>query len=163
MPEHTLQLLADYHAWTFDVLYAALAPLDDDGYRRDCGLFFKSIHGTLNHLLVGDTVWFGRCAGTPVTGLALNSEMERDRLQLERRLRAQSARWSPWLAALTPADLAGTVRYTNMAGESFAQPLPDLLLHVFNHGTHHRGQISAALTAQGHTAPEMDLVWYLRR
>ena len=60
-----LLTLADYHAWAFAVLYDALLPLSDEQYRADCGLFFRSIHRTLNHLLVADHVWFGRFAGAP--------------------------------------------------------------------------------------------------
>lgn len=162
MKQH-LQLLAAYHLWAFETLYEALLPLDDARYRADCGLFFHSIHGTLNHLLVADSVWFGRVAGQPFTVSGLDAELETDRAQLEETLYSRTARWQAWLADKTDADLAATLSYSNMSGTRFDQETATLLLHVFNHASHHRGQISAAITACGLAAPEMDLIWYLRR
>ena len=162
MQQH-LQLLAAYHRWTFDVLYAALLPLDDTQYRADLGLFFRSIHGTLNHLLVAERVWFGRVAATPFAVSGLDAELETDREKLEQALYTHSARWQDWLLTRSDTQLAAPLRYTNMSGTGFEQESASLLLHVFNHATHHRGQISAAITACGLAAPEMDLIWYLRR
>ena len=162
MKQH-LHLLAAYHAWTFEILYAALRPLDDTRYRADVGLFFRSIHRTLNHLLVADRVWLGRVLGAPLAVRGLDAELETERGALEQALYAHSARWAEWIETRTEAQLDGTLGYSNMSGTRFEQPLTSLLLHVFNHGTHHRGQISAAITACGLEAPEMDLIWYLRR
>ncbi len=158
-----LELLAAYHRWTFDILYEALLPLDETRYRADLGLFFRSIHGTLNHLLVADKVWFGRVVDVPFTVGGLDTELETDRAELEQALYSHSARWQTWLATQSNAQLAANIRYTNMAGTVFEQECATLLLHVFNHASHHRGQISAAITACGLAAPEMDLIWYLRR
>jgi uncharacterized damage-inducible protein DinB len=171
MPQHAvgsvmkqhLQLLAAYHLWAFETLYEALLPLVDARYRADCGLFFHSIHGTLNHLLVADCVWFGRVIGQPFTVSGLDAELETDRAKLEQAIYTHSARWHDWLAARNAAELGAMLEYSNMSGTRFAQETTTLLLHVFNHATHHRGQISAAITAAGLDAPEMDLIWYLRR
>ena len=160
--KQALLTLADYHNWTFEILYANLAPLSNEQYRKDVGLFFGSVHRTLNHLLVADQIWFGRCIGTPVTGIALNTELETARDQLQQRLLESSARWRDLIESLDTAQLSDAITYTNMAGARFTQPLPSLLFHVFNHGTHHRGQISAAITACSVAAPEMDLINYLR-
>lgn len=162
MKQH-LQLLAAYHVWAFETLYAALLPLDDTRYHAACGLFFHSVHGTLNHLLVADSVWFGRAAGQPFTVSGLDAELETDREKLQQTLCARSACWQDWLQNKTAADLAAPLSYSNMSGLRFEQETATLLLHVFNHATHHRGQISAALTAYGLEAPAMDLIWYLRR
>ena len=162
MKQH-LHLLAAYHAWTFEILYAALRPLDESRYRADVGLFFGSIHRTLNHLLVADRVWLGRVLGAPLAVSGLDAELETKRGRLEHALYVASGRWAEWIDAQSEARLAGTLTYSNMSGMQFEQPLSTLLLHVFNHGTHHRGQISAAITACGLQAPEMDLIWYLRR
>ncbi len=161
--KHYLQLLAGYHRWAFETLYEALLPLDDTRYRGDCGLFFHSIHGTLNHLLVGDSVWLGRVVGQPFTVSGLDAELETDREKLEQAIYAQSTRWQDWLADKSESELAAPLSYANMSGTRFEQETATLLLHVFNHATHHRGQISAAITACGLDAPEMDLIWYLRR
>ena len=162
MKQH-LQLLAGYHLWAFETLYEALLPLDDARYHADCRLFFHSIHGTLNHLLVGDSVWFGRAAGQPFAVSGLDAELETEREKLEQAIYTQSARWQAWLPHKSAGELASPLSYTNMSGTRFEQETATLLLHVFNHATHHRGQISAAITAFGLQAPAMDLIWYLRR
>lgn len=162
MKQH-LQLLADYHVWAFETLYEALLPLDDERYRADCGLFFHSVHGSLNHLLVADSVWFGRVIGQPFAVSGLDAELESDRAALEDRLCAHAARWGAWMKDTSAAELAAPLIYSNMSGTRFEQETATLLLHVFNHATHHRGQVSAAITAFGLVAPEMDLIWYLRR
>ena len=161
--KNELLTLADYHAWAFEVLYDALLPVSDEHYHADAGLFFRSIHRTLNHLLLGDRVWFGRFVGTPYAVSGLDAELEADRARLERALYEQTVRWRGWLEQQSDSALAGTLAYTNLAGTAFVQPISMTLLHVFNHGTHHRGQISAAVSGFGHDVPEMDLIWYLRR
>ncbi|MHB8454465.1 MAG: DinB family protein [Acidiferrobacterales bacterium] len=72
--EHIL-LMARYNRWAQERLLATLRPLPDDLYHRECGIFFHSIHGTLNHLLVADQLWFGRFTGSPVAGLRPDSEI----------------------------------------------------------------------------------------
>lgn len=157
-----LLLLAHYHAWTFEMLYGALLPLGDAQYRADCGLFFGSIHSTLNHLLLADRVWFGRVIGQRYDVPGLDSELETDRHALEDALHLQTARWAEWLVAEDDATLNRALSYSNLAGTQFDNPLVAVLLHVFNHGTHHRGQISAAISGYGQAVPEMDLIFYLR-
>lgn len=161
MREH-LSLLARYHHWAFEQLYDALVPVEDQYYHAACGLFFGSIHRTLNHLLLADRVWYGRVTGVPFVVEALDTELERERVALANALAEQSARWITWLESEDDHTLARTLTYTNLAGASFDNPLAHVLLHVFNHGTHHRGQISAALSSGGHVAPVMDLIFFLR-
>ncbi|MEX2479283.1 MAG: DinB family protein [Gammaproteobacteria bacterium] len=157
-----LLLLARYHAWTFDMLYDALLPLDDELYRADCGLFFRSIHGTLNHLLLADRVWYGRIIGEGYEVPGLDTELEHERSALENALTVQTARWAEWLENMDEAALDQPLSYTNLAGTRFENPFALVVQHVFNHGTHHRGQISAAISGYGHLGPEMDLIFYLR-
>ncbi|MGE4617324.1 MAG: DinB family protein [Gammaproteobacteria bacterium] len=161
MKNHLL-MPADYRVWAFEVLYGALLSVSSDQYFADSGLCFRSIHGTLNHLLVGEEVWYGRCVKDPFDVPGLDAEIEGDRAELERRLYTQSARWKTWIAGQDEAALARNLVYQNMSGADFRNSLPSILPHVFNHGTHHRGQISSAISGFGHNVPEMDLIWYLR-
>ncbi|MEQ8496717.1 MAG: DinB family protein, partial [Gammaproteobacteria bacterium] len=78
-----LALLAEYHLWAYQALYESLLPLADDDYRADNGLFFRSAHGTLNHLLLVEQVWYGRCTGEAFTVDRLDTELEVDRARLE--------------------------------------------------------------------------------
>jgi uncharacterized damage-inducible protein DinB len=156
-------LLARYNAWATARLLRTVAALPEAVYRRDVGLFFCSVHGTLNHLLVGEhLLWFVRFAEGRSPRVALDHEAEPDRLQLAERLRAGAARWEPLIAALAPARWAGTLDYTTTRGEVASLPFAATLAHVFNHSTHHRGQVTAALSALGVAVPELDLVYHLR-
>jgi uncharacterized damage-inducible protein DinB len=155
--------LARYNAWATARLLDAIAPLPEEVYRRDVGLFFRSIHGTLNHLLVGEhLLWFVRFAEGQSPKLALNDEAEPDRVLLAQRLRAGCARWEPLIQRTAPARWAGTLDYTTTRGQPASLPFALTLSHVFNHSTHHRGQVTAALTALGHPCPELDLVYHLQ-
>ena len=156
-------VLARYNVWATARLLDAVRALPEDNYRRDVGLFFKSIHGTLNHLLVGEhLLWFVRFAEGRSPTVALNAEVEPDRARLDARLREGAARWAPLIASFSPGRWDGTLDYTTMRGTAASLPFAATLAHVFNHGTHHRGQITAALTALGQPSPELDLVYFLQ-
>ena len=155
--------LARYNVWATGKLYEYVDALPEDQYRRDAGLFFKSVHGTLNHLLVAEhMIWFPRFAEGVSNRRALNEEVETDRARLREQLIARAQRWLPLIESLDPSRLAGTLDYNTTKGIPQSLPFAPTLGHVFNHGTHHRGQISAAITAMGHPCPELDLVWMLQ-
>ena len=155
--------LARYNAWATARLLDAVRALPEEAYRRDVGLFFKSIHGTLNHLLVGEHhLWFVRFAEGISPTVALDAELEHDRARLDVRLRVGAARWVPMIATWPADRWNGTLDYTTTNGIAASLPFPATLAHVFNHGTHHRGQITAALTVLGQTCPVLDFVYYLQ-
>ena len=155
--------LARYNVWATERLLRAVDALPEADYRRDLGLFFRSIHGTLNHLLVGEhQLWFVRFSEGSSPRVALDAEAEPDRPVLDARLRAGAARWEPLVKSVAPARWEGSLDYTTMRGTAASLPFAATLTHVFNHGTHHRGQVTAALTALGQPCPELDLVYYLQ-
>lgn len=155
--------LARYHAWATQRLLNAVAPLGDEAYRRDVGLFFKSVHGTLNHLLVGENLlWFRRFAHGESPRLALDLEAESDRARLAQALLEGARAWEGAIAAWPAERFDGRMRYTRMTGAVVDLPFAPTLAHVFNHATHHRGQITAALTLLGEPGPELDLVFFLQ-
>ena len=158
-----LASLARYHAWATAQLYEHVDRLSDADYRRDAGLFFKSVHGTLNHLLVADhALWFPRFAEGVSNPVALDAELESDRAALRDRVLVAVPRWQALIASLDDARLAGTLDYTTTKGIAQSLPFAPTLGHVFNHGTHHRGQVTAAITAMGYPCPEIDWVWLLQ-
>ncbi len=158
------QRQAAYHAWATERLLAGhIEPLPEADYRRDVGLFFRSIHGTLNHLLVAERIWQPRFIENQSPRLSLDAELFTDRAPLLAALRAAAGRWGGWLATLAPEDLDGALHYTRTDGQQVVVPRAATLGHIFNHGTHHRGQITAALTAMGHAAPELDWVRQLQQ
>ena len=162
-PHAHFAMLARYNGWATRQLFEHVDALPEEEYRRDLGLFFKSVHGTLNHLLVAEhSVWFPRFAHGVSNRIALDTELEADRVQLRARLLDAAARWQPLIAAMDAARFDGRLAYTTTLGVPQALPFALTLAHVFNHGTHHRGQISAAITALGHAGPELDLVRMLQ-
>ena len=156
-------MLARYNLWATRALLEQVDALPDADYRRDCGLFFNSVHGTLNHLLVAEhALWFPRFAEGVSNAVALNTELEPDRARLRARLLDAVPRWLPLIASWDAARFDGRLNYTTTRGIAQSLPFAPTLAHVFNHGTHHRGQLSAALTAMGRPCPELDLVWMLQ-
>jgi uncharacterized damage-inducible protein DinB len=162
-PHQHFATLARYNLWSTRRLLEAIAPLSDEDYRRDVGLFFKSIHGTLNHLLVGEhMLWYRRFAEGISPKLALDEEIEPVRERLAQALRGGAANWLPLIESWPIEKFDGLLSYTTMRGIPANLPFAPTLAHVFNHGTHHRGQITAALTMLGQSCPELDLVFMLQ-
>jgi uncharacterized damage-inducible protein DinB len=107
-------------------------------------------------------VWFRRFAEGVSPIIKLNEEVETDRLRLRERLLEGAQCWEPLIASLPDERFGGRLEYTSTQGVALSLPFDLTLGHVFNHGTHHRGQISAAITAMGHACPELDLVRMLQ-
>jgi len=162
MKTHLL-MLARYSLWATRRLYDAVGTLADADYRREMGLFFHSVHGTLNHLLVGEhQLWFPRFADGRSPQVALGAEVESDRARLGQRLLEGAAAWLPLIEGWDEVRLSGELAYARINSQRVTLPFAATLAHVFNHGTHHRGQVTAALTALGAPSPELDLVFMLQ-
>jgi len=160
---HQLQFLrfAQYNTWFNGQLYACVETLDDAERKRDRGAFFGSIHGTLNHILVADRSWLGRIEASPLpfaslTGADLEPDLRDlakivtdDFEALRQERKATDAVLEAFVRELTPELLAEDLAYTNVAGHAFCHPLWHIVSHVFNHGTHHRGQITTLLSQAG--------------
>jgi uncharacterized damage-inducible protein DinB len=142
--------LARYNTWMNDKLYAACATLSDEERKRDRGAFFKSIHGTLNHILLADLIWLGRFEGRPFAFRSLDQELHAgfDELYAERM--AVDARIERWAAGLTDAELEAKLEFTSaITKRKHAPALWKLVAHFFNHQTHHRGQVTVLLSQAG--------------
>jgi uncharacterized damage-inducible protein DinB len=158
------EMLAGYNTWANVRLYDAAAQIPEAEYRRDRGAFFGSLHGTLNHLLLGDLIWMHRFTGEGEEPVELDAILFDDLLDLRRARSMEDARIEAYVAALTPAALAGILAYrTTRNPTDIEQELTPLLLHFFNHQTHHRGQAHALLTAIAGEAPSFDLLIYQRQ
>jgi uncharacterized damage-inducible protein DinB/GNAT superfamily N-acetyltransferase len=158
-----LQLMARYNLWATRRLFDAVDAVTEADYRRDLGLFFKSLHGTLNHLLLAEHgLWLRRFAEGVSPSRRLDEEVEPERERLRERLLEGALAWLPLLEVWPEERLGGTLSYCRTNGQEATLPFAATLLHVFNHGTHHRGQVTAGLTMLGHEAPEIDLVLMLQ-
>ena len=156
-------MLGRYNAWANRRLYDAAAKLTDAQYRADRGAFFKSMRGTLNHLLVTDLVWMNRFTGEGESPARLDAILHDDLAALRAAREAQDRRIVTYVESLDDARLNGVIKYRRVSTpEAFVQPLRPALAHWFNHQTHHRGQAHAILTGLTGHAPELDLLYFQR-
>lgn len=152
-----------YNRWANGRLYDAAAGLDDASYRADRGAFFKSLHGTFNHLLVTDRIWLKRFTGVGDAPSQLDAILHDDFAGLRAAREAEDMRILGFVDGLDEAKLAGTIKFRRVSTpEEFEEPLMPMLTHWFNHQTHHRGQAHAILTGLTGKAPELDLLFYQR-
>jgi uncharacterized damage-inducible protein DinB len=168
-PRHIV-LLAQYNAWMNAKVLEAAARLPAEALTADRGAFFHSILGTLNHLMVGDLLWLRRFrthpAGyttlDPVMDLPvparLDEELYPDLPSLAADRQVIDTALSRWAACVRPCDLNHVLPYTSSAGKTCARRFGDLIVHFFNHQTHHRGQASTLLTQAGQDVGVTDLV-----
>jgi uncharacterized damage-inducible protein DinB len=155
--------LADYNHWANLRIYGAALAIPEEQYRRSTGVFFGSLHGTLNHLLLTDRVWLKRLTGTGEHPTRLNAIIHDDRRDLLRSRIAEDARLIDLVRTYGEADLGKVLAYQNMAGKPHSQPLQDILLHLFNHQTHHRGHAHACCSMlTGTEPPSLDLLAFQR-
>ena len=153
------QTMAAYNRWMNEKLYAACAELSDEERKLDRHAFFKSIHGTLNHILLADRVWFGRFIGKPFPMRSLDQELYADFADLRAERGSTDQDIEGWTQGLTDEQLAAKLHWT-----SIVLPNPQVhdlwvcVTHFFNHQTHHRGQITALLSQCGKSYGVTDLI-----
>ena len=161
--------LARYNRWMNEKVYAVASTLGDEERKRDRGAFFKSIHGTLNHLLVADRIWLGRLEGVVLDGDALgpggirslDQELYADFDELRRQRATTDAAIESWVGQITAERLAAPFRFLRR-GVPLEAPLWWLASHLFNHQTHHRGQVTTLLLQAGRDPGVTDLFAMLR-
>ncbi len=156
-----VRLMAEYNAEMNRRLYAAAAQLPDAERKADRGAFWKSIHGTLSHLLWGDRMWMSRFAGwpRPPIGLRDSAGMIEEWPALREARVETDAAVEAWTAGLDDAWIAGELEwFSGAAQRQLRAPRGFVLMHFFNHQTHHRGQAHALLTACGEDTGDTDLI-----
>jgi uncharacterized damage-inducible protein DinB len=149
-------VMATYNQWMNQKLYNVCADISDLERKSDRGAFFKSVDGTLNHILIGDLIWLGRFTQQPFLA-KLDKEPYNDFTELRAERERLDLVMIDWTKNLTPSWLNETLTYTNSSG--FTRTLPHWLLttHMFNHQTHHRGQLTTLLNQMGYEAGVTDL------
>jgi uncharacterized damage-inducible protein DinB len=155
-----VQRMARYNRWQNENLYGAADTVSDAERRRARGAFFGSIHATLNHLLWGDRIWMSRLAGTakPEGGIPQSVSLYEDWNDLKRERAAFDAVIVGWADRLEDASLEGELAYYSGAIKAdLRKPKWLLVTHMFNHQTHHRGQVHCMLTQAGRKPGDTDL------
>jgi len=155
-----VRLMAEYNQEMNRRLYAAAARLTDDERKADRGAFWHSIHGTLCHLVWGDTQWMSRFDAwpKPEVGIKQSASMIDDFATMQARRATADADIIAWADRVDDAWLAeDLVWFSGAAGKEMRRPKGPLVMHFFNHQTHHRGQVHALLTACGQDTGDTDL------
>ncbi|MGE5624264.1 MAG: DinB family protein [Bacillota bacterium] len=160
-PREYFEALAGYHIWAHRRLLKALEPMGDAAYHADQGLFFRSVHRTLNHLLLVDLLWHGRLTGKPFAVSGLDQELVKERSRLAEEMLRAAETLRGLMAKLDDAQLERPSAYQDTEGKRREYPLCLQLAHAFNHATHHRGQVTAVITRLGHESPVLDLPVFL--
>jgi uncharacterized damage-inducible protein DinB len=164
------ELLSIYNQWMNSKIYESASSLFATDLTKDRGAFFGSILGTLNHIIVGDTIWLKRfsthpsCVGSLQQVANLPNPTSLSQIVFEDIARLSEHRaWLDrqiigWVAGLTEGDLNFVLSYHNTKGVPANKRYSSLVLHFFNHQAHHRGQVSALLSQAGAEVGVTDLL-----
>ncbi len=159
MRDHFLRLAA-YNAWANERLYDAAAALPEDRLTGSNGAFFDSLFGTLTHILIADRIWLHRLTGEGPIHTNLRDRPFETLGDLWRQREAMDRRIEAYVTSLPEAAFAGEVHYNNTRGDPHHLPRTVILTHLFNHQTHHRGQVHHMLSAYGMAPPPLDLLYF---
>jgi len=155
--------MAAYNTAANRILYDAVTRLPDEEYRRPRPAFFGSIHGTLNHILLGDLIWMARFEDGSHPSTGLDAILHDDFAALRSARATMDARIEAFVdQRVDDSFLAGAIRYVSNAGLEAEDPVAVLLPHFFNHQTHHRGQVHGLLSQTAVPPPSLDLHRVLR-
>ncbi|CAD5954057.1 DinB family protein [Planktothrix agardhii] len=156
------QLLARYNILANQRIYSACAELTDAERKQTRPAFFKSIHNTLNHIMVGDRIWMTRFSGSEMTSTGLDTILYEDFDQLWENRQIEDTKIEDFFQQFDQTRFDQTIRYCNSAGNIHDDPIDILIMHFFNHQTHHRGQIHDMLTQTIVKPPSLDMHRILR-
>jgi uncharacterized damage-inducible protein DinB len=156
----TLRLQLDYSGWASQRLLDAAGKLSPEELTRDFQTADKTVLDTLAHVYAADRIWFSRVVPEPRTTF-IDPE-DRDLTLLQTEWPALQQRWKLWMRDFNDQDVLRVISYQDMKGRPYSQPVWQILLHLVNHGTHHRGQVSGFLRAMGQTPPPLDMIAYYR-
>ena len=154
--------MAAYNRWANARLYEAVGKLSPEEFAAPRSGFFPSLLKTLNHILVGDTVWMGRLEDTGSSIKSLDQILHTEFGALQAARSAMDNRIVAYVEAVAPARLEEDLVYRTVAGDPMRTNVTQVLAHFFNHQTHHRGQAHAMLSSTTVAPPVMDLIYFLR-
>ena len=150
MTSQIFQTYARYNAWMNENIYAGCANIPDDQRKKDMSAFFKSIHGTLNHLLIGDRFWLAQFTGTQLSGVKLDAILYENFDELWAVRRAMDRDITAFAAGLTDDWLAKPFTFKCPGyNREITHTTFLFVMHLFNHQTHHRGQVTTLMKQCG--------------
>jgi uncharacterized damage-inducible protein DinB len=155
-----VRLQFDYNVWADQRLVTAVGELPSDELNRDFGTADKSVLGTLVHVFGAERLWLGRFQREAKPPYLTPADYHLSVLQND--WPSLHDRWRTLLDEVSDEFVAADFDYHDMKGHPWRQPLWQLILHVVNHGTHHRGQVAGFLRTLGRVPPPLDITVYYR-
>lgn len=159
-PKNYFELMAEYNKWMDEKIYNVCLQIPDEIRKKDLGAFFKSIHSTLNHIYYGDLAWIERLRDKKFTPRQISIDLYEDFDDLRAAQNRIDLDILDWVRDLTPDKLNQTFDYVSNVG-NFSRKLPIWVLttHMFNHQTHHRGQLTTLIKQLGYEPGITDIPW----
>jgi len=151
----------EFMKWADDVLLAALTQAPQDHVMQDRGSSFKSLFETLMHVYRGELVWFRRVSGQPDAKLA-DTDSPTDLNALGQAWPGLHQNWLDWARSLSADDWVKPLPIHTAQGAELALPQWQVVMHVVNHGSYHRGQVATMLRQAGIKPPASDLMLFYR-
>ncbi len=152
----TLRLQVDYDIWASRRILAAAAALSPEELTHDFGTADKSVLGTLLHVYGGDYAWMERMHGNSISRRPYDEHASLATLQAE--WPRVWDRWKAYVDGLDAETVESVIAYRTFKGDPYESPVWQIVLHLVNHATHHRGQASGFIRALGKTPPVLDLM-----
>jgi uncharacterized damage-inducible protein DinB len=157
-----LKTMIDYHYWARDRLLAALEPLTPEQYNKDLASSFKSIRATVVHMYSAEWAWLSRWQGTSPTAL-LSIELYPDVASVSQAWAENERNIRAFTDSLAETGITKVIEYKLFNGSAGASPFWQMLQHVVNHASYHRGQVTTMLRQLGAAPPQsMDLITFYR-
>jgi uncharacterized damage-inducible protein DinB len=157
-----LRTMLDYHYWARDRLLDALEALSSEQFTRDLGSSFKSVRDTVAHTYAAEWAWYERWQGRSPTAL-LPYDQFADVASLRTAWTAHEVKMREYVGGLDAASVDRVIDYKLLSGAEGSTPLCQMLQHVVNHASYHRGQVTTMLRQLGATpAKPMDMIAYYR-
>ncbi|MFK5947259.1 MAG: DinB family protein [Methylococcales bacterium] len=154
------QIQKKYNKWMNEHFYMLCDKISDEERKRDAGAFFKSIHGTLNHILLGDRLWMSRFQNTVFNIKSLDQELYSDYDELKKQRVITDSEISNYIDGLTEEQLGRSITFVSKVKQAeHTYILRDCILHLFQHQIHHRGQVSTLISQLGIDIGITDMMW----
>lgn len=151
-----VQALYEYNEWANEHVLKAASALSDDEFGRDLGASFGSVEGSLAHIVAGQTVWLQRWTSGSNPKSLMELQAIRGLPAIEAEFAESHAGLREYVAGLTDENLDRVLHYRDSRGEAHERPMWQLLVHLANHGTHHRAEAAMLLTSLGSAPRELD-------
>jgi len=156
-----IQRLYDYNRWANERVLESLQPIGQEAFTRNKQASHSSIRGIIAHIAGAEWIWLERWKGSSPVGLLPESEFETVEIAAQR-LRKIDVDLQQFTSGLTQVDLDGSRGYKTTEGKAYSNVLSDMLLHLANHSSYHRGQITTLLRQSGAVPQSTDFILFIR-